>query len=73
MALRAKWQFMDRSVTHKIVYGPQLRFSSYNILWVTSRSIKCHMVLSAMNYLLNINSKILSSLNKNLNNKFSVI
>ena len=46
MALRAKWQFMDRSVTHKIVYGP------YNILRVTSRSINCHMALSAMNYLL---------------------
>jgi hypothetical protein len=53
MALRAKWQFMDRSVTHKIVYGPQLRFSSYNILWVTSRSINCHMALSAMNYFIN--------------------
>ena len=26
----------------------------YNILWVTSRSIKCHMTLSTMNYLLNI-------------------
>ena len=26
MALPAKWQLMDRSVTHKIVYGPQLRF-----------------------------------------------
>ena len=24
----------------------------YNILWVTSRSIKCHMTLSTMNYLL---------------------
>jgi hypothetical protein len=53
MALRAKWQFMDRSVTHKIVYGPQLRFGPYNILWVTFRSINCHMALSAMNYLLN--------------------
>jgi hypothetical protein len=53
MALWAKWQFMDRSVAHKIVYGPQLRFSPYNIVWVTSRSINCHMALSAMNYLLN--------------------
>jgi hypothetical protein len=52
--LRAKWQFMNRSVTHKIAYGPQLRFGPYNILWVTSRSINCHMALSAMNYLLNI-------------------
>ena len=54
MALQAKWQFMDRSVTHKIVYGPQLCFGPYNILWVTSRFINYHMALSAMNYLLNI-------------------
>jgi hypothetical protein len=40
--------------THKIVYGPQLRFGPYNILWVTSRSINYHMARSAMNYLLNI-------------------
>ena len=59
MALRAKWQFMDRSVTHKIVYGPQLRFGPYNTFWVTSRFINCHMALSAMNYLLN-NTFILS-------------
>jgi len=52
MSLRAKWQFMDRSVTHKIVYGPQLCFGAYNILWVTSRSINYHMALSAMNYLI---------------------
>ena len=52
MALWAKWQFMDRSVANKIVYGPQFRFGPYNILWVTSRSINCHMALSAMNYLL---------------------
>jgi hypothetical protein len=53
MALLAKWQFMDRSVTHKIVYGPQPRFGPYNILWVTSGSINCHVALSAMmNYLL---------------------
>ena len=58
MVLRAKWQFMNRSVTHKIVYGPQLRFGPYIILWVTSRSINCHMALSAMNYLLIINSQI---------------
>jgi hypothetical protein len=45
---------MDGSVTHNILYGPQLRFSPYNIVWVTSRSINCHMALSAMNYLLNI-------------------
>ena len=48
-----KLQFMDQSVTHKIVYEPQLRFGPYNILWVTSRSINCHMALSIMNYLLN--------------------
>ena len=53
MALRAKWQFMDPSVTHKIVYGPQLPFGPYNILWMTSRSMNCHMTLSAMNYLIN--------------------
>jgi hypothetical protein len=54
MAPRAKWQFMDRSVTHKIVYEPQFRFGPYTILWVTSRSINCHMaLLSAMNYLIN--------------------
>ena len=47
---------MNRSVTHKIVYGPQLRFDPYNILWVTSRSI--NMALSGMNYLLIINSQI---------------
>ena len=52
MALRVKWQFMDRAVTHTIVYGPQLRSGPYNILWVTSRSINFHMALSAMNYLL---------------------
>jgi hypothetical protein len=45
---------MDRSVTHKIVHGPQPRFGPYSILWVTSRSINCHMALSAMNYLINI-------------------
>jgi len=54
MALGAKWQFMDQSVTHKILYVPQLRFGSYNILWVTSRSINCHLTLSTMNYLLNV-------------------
>ena len=53
MALRAKWQFMNRSVTHKIVYGPQLHFGPYNILWMTSWSMNCHMALSAMNDLLN--------------------
>jgi Uma2 family endonuclease len=38
MALRAKWEFMDRSVTHKILYGPQLRFGP-NIL-NTSKSVR---------------------------------
>ena len=65
MALRAKWQFMDRSVTHKIVYGPQFRFGPYYILWVTSRSINCHMTLSAMNYLLNIDSMSKTNYKKN--------
>ena len=31
MALRAIWQFMDRDVTHKILYGPKLAFG-----------LKCH-------------------------------
>jgi hypothetical protein len=53
-AFRTKWQFMDWFVIHKIVYGPQLRFGLYNILWVTSRSINCHMALSAMHYLINV-------------------
>ena len=43
---------MDRDVTHKILYGPQLRFGPYTILWVTDRSINCHLARSAMNYLL---------------------
>ena len=59
MALRFIWQFMNRGVTHKIVYGPQLRFGPYTthkivygpqlrfgpytILWVTDRSINCHL------------------------------
>jgi hypothetical protein len=30
-----------------VVYGP------YTIVWVTSRSIHCHMALSTMNYLIN--------------------
>jgi hypothetical protein len=46
MALRAIWQFMDRDVTHKIVYGPK------RILWVTDWSINCHLAASAVNYLL---------------------
>jgi hypothetical protein len=29
MALRAIWQFMDRDVTHKILYGPKLRSIYY--------------------------------------------
>jgi hypothetical protein len=32
----AKWQFMDRSVTHKIVYGPQLRFGAMNYLLINT-------------------------------------
>ena len=44
MSLRVIWQYMDRSVTTIIVYGPQ-------IFLVTDRSIYCHMTFSAMNYL----------------------
>jgi hypothetical protein len=52
MALRAIWQFMDRDVTHKILYEPKRSWGSYTILWVTDRSINCHLARSAMNYLL---------------------
>ena len=38
----------------KVLQSEDNRFDPYNILWVTSPSIKCHMDLSAMNYLLNI-------------------
>ena len=38
--------FFDLILTVWYFFGP------YNILWVTSRSINCHMTLSAMNYLL---------------------
>ena len=51
---------------HMAVYGPvrhqkkyymDLRsFGPYNIFWVTDQSIYCHMTLSAMNYLLFIQS-----------------
>ena len=47
MALRVIWQYMDRSVTKKIVYGPKLKH-----FLVTDRSIYCHMTRSDMNYLL---------------------
>ena len=52
MALRAIWQFMDRDVTHKIVYGRKRSWGPYTILWVTDWSINCHLARSAMNYLL---------------------
>jgi hypothetical protein len=52
MALRVIWQFMDRDVTHKIWYGPKRSWVPYIILWVTDRSINCHLARSAMNYLL---------------------
>jgi hypothetical protein len=50
MSFRVIWQYMDRSVTKKILYGPHAE--AYNICLVTDRSIYCHMTLSAMNYLL---------------------
>ena len=50
MALWAKSQFMDRSVTPKRLYRSQLRFHLYNILGVTDWSINCNMALRAMNY-----------------------
>jgi hypothetical protein len=52
MALRAVWQFMDRDVTFKILYVPKRSWGSYTILWMTDRSINCHLARSAMNYLL---------------------
>ena len=67
MALRVIWQYMDRSFTTKILYGPQLSiwtgpspkkyymdisWGPYNIFLVTDRSIYCHMTRSDMNYLL---------------------
>ena len=64
----SSWHFEPKwSVTHKIIYGPQLRFGPYNILWVTSRSINCHTALSAMNYLLIINMHSYQDLNLILN------
>ena len=35
---------MDRDVTHKILYGPKRSWGTYTILWVTDRSINCHLV-----------------------------
>jgi hypothetical protein len=44
-----KW-YMDRS--HKLLYGPKRSWGPYTILWVTDRSINCHLARSAENYLL---------------------
>jgi hypothetical protein len=52
MVLGAIWQFMDRDVAHKILYGPKRTWGPYTILWVTDLSINCHLARSAMNYLL---------------------
>jgi hypothetical protein len=49
MALRAIWQFMDRDVTHKILYEPKRSWGSYTILWVTDRSINCHSIKVMVN------------------------
>jgi hypothetical protein len=48
MALRAIWQFMDRDVTHKILYGSKQSWGPYTILWVTDRSINCHELFTAI-------------------------
>ena len=53
MALRVIWQYMDRSVTKKILYGPQ-KVTDRSIYCHKLRSIYCYMTLSAMNYLLYI-------------------
>jgi hypothetical protein len=50
--LRAIWQFMDRDVTHKILYRPKRSWGPYTILWMTNQSINCHLVRNAMHYLL---------------------
>ena len=50
MALRVIWQYMDRSVTKKILYGPKR--GPYKMFLVTDRSIYCHITRSDMNYLL---------------------
>jgi hypothetical protein len=47
MSLRVIWQYMDRSVTKKILASVHIIF-----FLVTDRSIYCHITLSAMNYLL---------------------
>ena len=52
MALMAIWQFMDQDVTHKISYGRKRSWGPYTIVWVTDRSINCHLARNAMNYLL---------------------
>ena len=52
MALRAIWQLMDWDVTNRIVFGPKRSRGQSTILWVTHRSINCHLSRSAMNYLL---------------------
>jgi hypothetical protein len=58
--IQAIWQFMDRDVTHKILYGlthkilygPKRSWGPHSILWVIDRSINCHLARSAVNYLL---------------------
>ena len=39
MALRVIWQYMDRSVTKKIVYGPKLHMAVYGPVHILPYSI----------------------------------
>ena len=52
MALRTIWQLMNRDVTDKILYEPKRSWGPHTILWVTDRSMNCHLARSTMNYLL---------------------
>jgi hypothetical protein len=53
MALRAIWQFMDRDVTHKILYGPKRSWGPYTILWVNLSQVtdKLYHILFYLMYL----------------------
>jgi methionine aminopeptidase len=46
MSLRVIWQYMDRSVTKKILYGPQLRSISAALAKTNreNKNVKCNIV-----------------------------
>ena len=64
MALRVIWQYMDRSVTKKILYGPQLVYGPVrlqkNIIWFEASD-------GPYNNFLVTDRSIYSSNNKTLN------